>query len=198
MSGAAAGGGALGGAAAGAAIGSVVPGVGTLFGALIGAGAGSSIAGQLISADSEAKLDQQKKEIAAQQADELESREQVNAAIRLQQSYRVALDVSSEQATSGHAGGGIGSQLEIKRQADLQNMLSQRDADFQALMLRKGGDLYGQLGDQTKTAGYFNAAGTLLTAAGTMANPKFGAISQGSPQRLPSPPSDFSGTPYYK
>lgn len=162
-------------------------GVGAPVGiALVAAGAGLSIWGALSSASDQADLDAKKAAIAEQQAQEIQAREVANENLRDQQAYRAKLSFGATFAGSGKAGTGIGSQLEIQRQTDMQNMISNRDSQFQEQMLREQAGIDTSLGQETMQAGYMNAAATAIGAASkaySIANPggnppgtqKFGA-----------------------
>jgi phage tail tape-measure protein len=151
----------LEGAGAGAAIGSVVPGVGTL----LGAGIGASIGGILSSSSDQQALDNEKAQVAEEQAAEIQQREVANENLRDQQAYRQKLQFGASFAGSGKAGTGIGSQLEIQREADQTNMVSNRDSQFQQSMLLQQAGIDTTLGAETAQAGEISAISTGLSGA---------------------------------
>lgn len=136
-------------------------------------GAGVKAFGDIKSANSQAELERDKAVMAYRQADELEQRQMANDAVRQGQAFKAEEDFGAAYAGSGKEGSGLGSQLEIKRQADLAVAMADRDADFQAEMLRHGGDINNKLADETQTAGYLKAGGTILSAGGNFATSKF-------------------------
>lgn len=159
--------------------------------------AGAAIAGGAVSAygaikgaQDQAELDREKAELSKEQADELINREQINDALRDTNTFRQKLDFQSAAAGTGHEGSGIGSQLEIQRQSDLAKVLADHDANFQAQMLLRGGQMYNRMADNTEEAGYISAAGSLLGGAGRAAAPSSGVMPRTSgAESLPS----FSG-----
>lgn len=174
---------AVAGAATGASVGG---GYGAIAGAVIGAGI--SIYGQLKSAEDQAALDEKKKKIAEEQANEIFVREQINETIRNQATFQAQLQVGSEYAASGKEGAGIGSQLEVKRQADLATALARRDASYQEHMLLEGGSLQGQLADITRQSSYFNAAGTGINLGTRLSQTNMGTTGPSNSQSLPQQP----------
>ena len=126
-----------------------------------------------------------------EQAAEVLYREKINETLRNQQGFAAMADVSAQQAGSGHEGGGISSQLEVKRQTDLQNMISSQEAEFQARMLEAGGSLTGQAGQQAQTAGFLGAATSLIGGASKILNPSSGYMDYGGTQSLPAPGQGF-------
>lgn len=146
--------------------------------------------GAIQSAQDQANLDNEKAAIAFKQADEIQNREVANEAIRNSQANEAKLSFGAAYASSGKEGVGIGSQLEIQRQTDLQNTISKRDADFQAEMLRTQGGIDQQLADETKSAGYLSAASSILGGASSAARLSAPNTTPGT-QSLPPP--KFSG-----
>lgn len=145
-------------------------------------GAGIQVYGDIKSANDQAQLDQERAGIAQKQANEIALREQDNEAMRDQQAMRQKLQFGASYAASGKSGTGVGSQLQIQNQADLQNMISNREATFQENMLRQQAGIDSALSDQTLQAGTLNAIGAGvagLSKAGSMsmsggANPGYG------------------------
>ena len=165
-------------------------------------GAGIAIYGDISSANDQAGLDQARASIARQQAAEIDSREQANELIRDQQASRQKLQFGASYAASGKAGTGVGSQLQIQNQSDLQSMVSNREAKFQENMLMQQAGIDTTLGDETQTAGTISAigagiggvarAGGLFTAGSN--NPGYGGTqslggypSLGANTTLPQP-----------
>ncbi len=185
--------GAASGAGMGAAAGSVVPGVGTAIGAGAGAiiGAGISIFGSIESGNDQNQIDQEKAANEVAQAQQVAAREAANDALRQQALITNQMNVSSEQAASGHETAGIGSQLELKRQNDIQTQLNDQAATFQENQLLSGASMTEQAGSQAQTAGYLQAAGTGVSALGTVLNPKSGIINYGSTSALPALPAGY-------
>lgn len=184
----------MSGAAVAEGAGAVVGGVGGFFaggpvGAIAGAGAGMSMVGQIVSAKSQSEIDAEKQALENAQADQIATREAANEALRNDASFKSQLDFSSQAAASGHAGGGIASQLEIRRQTELQNSISSQEAQFQESQLRAGASMLGQLSSDTSTAGYLNATSTLLGATGKIYN--ISAPNTAPTQSLPSIPRGY-------
>jgi hypothetical protein len=134
-------------------------------------GTGIAIYGAVKSANDQSDLDQERASIAQQQAKELDAREQSNELIRDQQAYRQKLQFGAAYAASGKEGVGIGSQLQIQNQADLANMMSNRETKFQETMLLEQGGIDTSLASSTESAGTLNAVGAGLgglSAAGKL------------------------------
>ena len=125
-------------------------------------GAGVAVAGDIISADNQSNLDNERAQVAAQQSAELGQREASNEAIRNQQAERQKLQFGASYAASGKAGVGIGSQLQIQSQSDLQSMISNRETQFQELMLQQQAGIDTTLAGQTQEAGAIGAVGAGL------------------------------------
>lgn len=129
-------------------------------------GGGIAIYGAIKSANDQASLDQERAEIAKQQAQEIAAREQANEALRNQQAYRQKLQFGSSFAASGRAGVGIGSQLQIQNQSDLASMMSNREAEFQEKMLYQQAGIDTTLSNQALESGTISAIGAGLSAGG--------------------------------
>lgn len=148
-----------------------------------------SAVGAITSASDQQSLDNEKAQVAQAQAAEIGQREAANETIRDQTAYRQKLQFGASYAGSGKAGTGIGSQLEIQRQADQANVVSNRESTFQQSMLLQQAGVDTTLGNETMTAGYINAAGSILGGAsnsariGTSGNSNPGL---GGTQSLPS------------
>lgn len=179
-----------GGTASGAAMGSAAGPYGAAIGAVIGAGI--SIYGVLSSSGDQAAIDAEKQAQATNEANQVALREQQNDAIRNQATYQNKLNVSSEQAGSGHETAGIGSQLEVQRQSNLQTQIDDQAAAFQASQLQAGGAMQGQAGAETQTAGYVGAAGAGATLIGKLGAPTQGVSNYSGIQSLPSPGSPYN------
>lgn len=151
-------------------------------------GTGLSVYGQIKSAQDQADIDSQKATLARVQAQEVLDREQINDANMQQSTLRAKLDFGSAFAATGRQGG-IGSQLELQRQADEQIALNDREANFQAKMLQAGADMNDQLASETRTSGYINAAGTLLGNTGKLASSPSMRDSSGTFNGVPLNPS---------
>lgn len=154
------------------------------------AGAGLQAYGAISSAQDQAALDRQKADIANQQSAEITARESNNEITRDQSAYRQKLAFGAAYAGSGKAGTGIGSQLEIQRQTDLANMTSNRDSQFQVNMLQQQAGVDTTLANETSTAGYLNAAGSILGGAGKVASVSSSGNNNpglGGTQSLPPP-----------
>lgn len=154
-----AGAGALAGGAAGSVFGPVGTAVGAVAGGIIGA------VGGILSAQDQQQLDNQKAAIAQQQAAEIQAREVANENLTNEHAYSQELAFGSSFAGSGKAGTGIGSQLEIQRQATQQNVVSNRDSQFQESMLLQQAGIDTTLGNETMTAGEIGAATSVLGGA---------------------------------
>lgn len=145
-------------------------------------GTGIAVYGAIKSANDQAGLDEERAKIAREQAAEIASREQANESIKDQQAFRQKLQFGSSYAASGKAGTGVGSQLQIQSQTDLQNMMSNREASFQERMLMQQAGIDTTLADQTRSAGTLQALGAGISgvsrAAGVMTagggNPGYG------------------------
>lgn len=125
-------------------------------------GAGIQIYGDIKSANDQASLDQDRAQIAREQASEIDSRNQANAAMLDQAATRQKLQFGASYAASGKAGVGVGSQLQIQNQANNQNMVATREAKFQESMLMQQAGIDSTLADQTLEAGTLNAIGAGL------------------------------------
>ena len=169
-----------GGAAGGAASGSVFGPVGAVVGGVLGA------VGGLLAASDQAGLDEEKAQVAQEQAAEIEAREIANENLKNQTAYRAKLSFAAAYAGSGKAGTGIGSQLEIQRQTDQANMISNEEAQFQQYMLKQQAGVDTTLASETTTSGYISAGGSILggvTSAARMSysggnNPGYGGTQQ--------------------
>ena len=171
-----------GGAAAGSAAGPIGAGIGAVLGAGIG------IYGAIESAQAQAAIDTQEQQLEEAQAAQVGLREQENDAISQSSGYKRELDFSSESAASGHEGGGIGSQLEIQRQTNLQQYLNDQAASFQQSQILAGAGMKGQLASQTSTAGYISAAGQGARLLGNALSPNSGIVNYSpTAQSLPNP-----------
>lgn len=140
-------------------------------------GAGISTYGAIKSASDQADLDNARARIADQQAEEIQQRELANESLRDQQAYRQKLQFASSYAASGKAGVGIGSQLQIQSQSDLQSMMSNREAKFQAFMLHQQAGIDTTMANDVIEAGNLNAAGAAVSGLGAAAR---GGMSGGS------------------
>lgn len=154
-------------------------------------GAGISTYGAIKSASDQADLDNARARIATEQAAEIGQREVANEALRDQQAYRQKLQFASSFAASGKSGVGVGSQLQIQNQADLQNMMSNREASFQQSMLKQQAGIDTTMANDVIAAGNLNAAGAIVGGLGAAAGgaAKTGAINgYGGPQSLGAMP----------
>ena len=149
-------------------------------------GAGIAIYGDIKTASDQAAADNTRATIAQQQSAELQGREQENEIIRNDQAMRQKLQFGASYAASGAAGVGIGSQLQIQNQTDIQNMISNRETQFQEQMLQEQAGIDTTLAGQATAAGTLKAVGAGLGAASTLAgmgtsggsNPGYGPPSQ--------------------
>lgn len=173
------------GAVAGAGAGASFGPWGAVIGGVIGA------VGGLLAASSQSDIDNQKADAEKAQAAEVANREAANDAIRKVAVNEAQVDMGSSFAGTGRAGTGIGSQLEMKRQGDLQTLLADQDAKFQENMILRGAAMQNQLADTTKTAGYFNAGSTVLGAAGKAYTP--GNQNPGTAIALPANGENYTG-----
>ena len=139
--------------------------------AIVGAGIG--IYGALSSASDQAGLDNERAQIAHEQAQEIAAREAANEALKDQQATRQQLQFGASFAASGKAGVGIGSQLQIKNQEETQNMISNREAMFQENMLNQQAGIDTTLANETETAGTISTGLGGLGAAAKIASPSF-------------------------
>ena len=155
-------------------------------------GAGVQAYGAIKSAGDQSEIDQEKSAAQNAQANEIHEREAINDSLRASRAFQAKLDFAAAAAGSGHAGAGVGSQLEIQRQSDLQTKLSDEDAAFQEAMLRKGAGLDAKLAEDTKSAGYWSAAGSILGGAGKVLAPSSGILGRTvATQALPAVPEGY-------
>lgn len=133
------------------------------------AGTGVQVYGQLKSAEDQAAAERRQEKLQNEQAAELYKRSLINEQIRDQATFRNKLNFGSIAAGTGHAGTGIGSQLEIQRQADQQTALIRHEVDYQTQMMKAGALVHGQNAENIKQAGYWGAAATILGGAGQAA-----------------------------
>jgi len=133
-------------------------------------GAGMSAYGMIKASQDEAAAREAKQASLNMQADELESRQRVNEALMQNESEKMKLAFGAAYAASGKAGTGIGSQLEIQRQTDLQALLQRREAHYQARVLRAGGSLEGGLAASVRSAMPYTVGGSLLTSGSHIAS----------------------------
>lgn len=145
-----------------AAAGAVLGPVGALVGGAIGA------IGAIFGANDQAEIDRRKAALEEAEAQEVARREAVNDAATQSTMFRQGLDISSEMAGSGHEGGAIGTQLEIRRQGNLQIRLNDEAAAFQESQLRAGAQMQLDLAGQTETAGILKGIGYGFTAMGSV------------------------------
>ena len=148
-------------------------------------GAGISIYGAIKSANDEADQLEKRQALANSQADEMGYRENLNKVLRDEATVKNKLDFGAMAAASGHEGTGIGSQLEIQRQADIVNALSRHDVEYQQRQIREGGALQGDLAGQRREAGSWQAAGTGASLLGSFANRPSNYPNTGSTEQLP-------------
>ncbi len=134
------------------------------------AGAGLSAYGAITSAQDQSNLDNERAQVAQEQAQEIAQREAANETLRDQQAYRGQLQFGAQFAGSGKAGTGIGSQLEIQRQATQANVISNEQSQFQDQMLNQQAGIDTTLASETMTSGYINAASSLLGGASRAAS----------------------------
>lgn len=132
-------------------------------------GTGLQVYGDIKSANDQAKLDQDKAEIARQQAIEIAQREGANEVMRDQQAMRQKLQFGASYAASGKAGTGVGSQLQIQNQADLLNMMSNREALFQQKMLMQQAGIDTTMAQESLQSGTLNALAAGIGGAGKAA-----------------------------
>ena len=129
------------------------------------AGGGLSAYGAITSAQDQSNLDNERAQVAQKQAQEIAQREASNETIRDQQAYRGQLQFGSQFSGAGKSGTGIGSQLEIQRQATQANVISNEQSQFQEQMLNQQAGMDTALASETMTAGYISAASSLLGGA---------------------------------
>jgi hypothetical protein len=130
-------------------------------------GAGLAIYGDISSANDQANLDNERASIAQQQSAEIAARNQSNASILDSQAFRQKMQFGSSFAASGKSGVGVGSQLQIQNQADLQNMIATREANFQENMLQQQAGIDTTLASETEQAGTLKAIGAGVSALGS-------------------------------
>lgn len=160
-------------------------------------GAGIGIYGAVKSANDQAHLDQIRAGIAEDQAGEIASREAANESLRDSAAMRQKLQFGSSYAASGKAGTGVGSQLQIQKQADLMNMMSNREATFQEKMLYQQAGIDTSLADETLRAGTLKAVGAGLGGLSSVAGIGMGGGANpgfGGPQSMGSYPSASPGS----
>ena len=165
---------------------------------LMAVGTGLSIWGSLSAAGDQANLDQEKAQVAQQQAAEIQSREVANENLKDQQAYRAKLAFGASYAGSGKAGTGIGSQLEIQRQTDQANVITNRESQFQQQMLQEQAGVDTTLAQETQQAGYISAAGSLVGGASKaygIANAGGNNPGYGGPQSAPNLTAMLNSTP---
>lgn len=170
-------------AAAGAAAGSAAGPVGTVVGAVVGAAVG--IWGAITGANDQAEIDRQKAELARQEAAEVARREASNDAVAQETAFRERLDISADMAGAGHAGGSVGTQLEIQRQTNLQIKLNDEAARFQESQLLAGAQMQDTLANQTGSAAVIKSIGYGVTAAGGILSPRSGIVNYSPNEKLP-------------
>lgn len=129
------------------------------------AGLATSLYGQISGASAKADADRKNAQIKNMEADELLSRQTINEGIMRDQAELQGLGYQSSFASTGREGAGLGGLLTIKKNLDQNLILSRRDAEFKAKMLRMGADIDLNLASDEQTAGYISGAGTLLTGA---------------------------------
>ena len=150
-------------------------------------GAGLAVYGQIKSAQDQADLLALRQDAANSQADEIESRQRINEAFNLDSARQRALDFGSAYAASGKSGVGVGSMLEIQRQAELKNVLSRKDSYYRAAQLRLYGGSLGLEAGQTISSGYWNAGGSLMTGIGRVASSSAMQPNSGQPTGMTKP-----------
>jgi hypothetical protein len=133
-------------------------------------GAGIAIYGAVSSANDQSQLDQEKADAAKKQAQELAARQQVNDLVKQSTAMRQKLQYGATYAASGKAGVGIGAQLQIQNQANVQQMISDREAAFQEQMLMQSAQIDTSLASETQSAGTLNAIGAGVQGAGRVAS----------------------------
>lgn len=144
-----------------AAAGAVLGPVGSVVGGLIG------LVGSIFGSNQQAEIDRRKAALDEAEAKEVERRATINDAITQTTGFRAQADISAEMAGSGHEGAAIGTQLEVRRQANLKIRLDDQAAAFQASQLRAGAQLQNELADQTVSAGVIKGIGYGVTAIGS-------------------------------
>ncbi len=137
-------------------------------------GAGVQIYGAITSANAQAQQDQEKAQIATEQATEIAAREVINDQQRQISANKIEGEIGAAAGGSGFATTGIGAQLEAQRQTNVQIALNDRDAAFQETQLLKGANMESTLASQTQQSGDWKAAGTVLGLVGTAASPSTG------------------------
>lgn len=154
-------------------------------------GTGISAYGAIKSANDQNDLDQEKAQVAREQAAELTSREVANEALRNQQATRQKLQFASSYAASGKAGVGLGSQLQIQNATDLQNMISNKETQFQVAMLNQQAGIDTTMGNDIMGSASWAAAGDIASGLGSAARTSglFNAEAHGGKQGLGSYPS---------
>lgn len=143
-------------------------------------GAGIAIYGDIQSANDQSQLDAEKASVANQQAAEIAARNQQNAAIQNQVAFRQKMQFGSSYAASGKAGVGIGSQLQIQNQTDLQNMVQTREANFQEMMLKEQAGIDTTMGNNIQQALPWEVAGAAVQGLGSAARTP-GAVNTNGP-----------------
>lgn len=132
-------------------------------------GAGISVYGDITSADDQNQLDQEKAQVAQEQAAEIAQRTQANEQLTDQQAFRQQLQFGSAYAASGKEGVGIGGQLQIANQANTQNMIAAQEASFQEQMLNMQATMDTQQGQNLMSALPWAIAGSVVSGTGSAA-----------------------------
>lgn len=135
--------------------------------ALGGLGLGAQVYGLISGASANAEAQEQQAAIKNAQADELLARQKINEQIMNEQYEESALQTG--MASRGIATTGVGLKLKM-HEALVRNIeLNRREADFKAKMLRMGADVDMNLAGSYRSAGYINAAGSILSTGGRVA-----------------------------
>lgn len=135
------------------------------FAALAAAGTAFSVFGKISEANARSEAAEREAELKRRQARELLLRQSINESIMREEAVRSGLSLASRNSR-GESGGGIGSLLTVKKETEQNILLSRREAEYQAEMIRRGADVNMKLAGDIKTASYIGAAGTLLSSAG--------------------------------
>lgn len=154
---------------------------GLLIAAAVGTAAQTG--GQLAAAGNAKDAAEANANMKHMQADELLARQEINEGILREQSDRAQHGFVASFASTGREGAGLGGVLQMKRDLEENILLSRRDAEFKAKMLRMGADIELDLASDSMTAAWITGAGTILTTGARAWNTMRGPSS--SPQSLP-------------
>jgi len=149
---------------------------GLILGATAAVGTGVQIAGQLSEALARKEYAREQARIANLQATELLERQVINEGILRERGEELITRIGG--STSGLATSGVGQILKVKQDIEQNILLSRRDAEFKAQMIREGAEAQMELESDRFT-------GSILTGVGTGIVGGVGLYNQLKPSRKP-------------